>query len=138
MENVIARFDVTLLEYVSPPIPKININIYEGGNVGDRMDFTLDFFLFNRRWAGKITERVEKVDEFWFVDEGDQMAFGLRYWRHVHHVKQAGEGSIITDKVDFRTANSFFDLFLFPAMYLQFLYRKPRYRRYFRCKSKPF
>jgi ligand-binding SRPBCC domain-containing protein len=135
LETVKAGFDVHLLKAISPPLPRIRVQVYEGNKVGDKIDFLLHFGLFKGRWTGEVTERADGNDRFWFVDEGHQMPLGLKRWHHKHLLHANHSGTIITDEVTFATANKFTDMLLFLPMYLQFVYRKPWYKRYFRLNG---
>jgi ligand-binding SRPBCC domain-containing protein len=132
LETVKSGFDVHLLKAISPPLPKIHVDVYEGNKVGDRIDFLLDFVVFKGRWTGEVTERADGNDRFWFVDEGHQMPLGLTYWHHKHLLETNHTGTLITDDVHYCTKFWLFDALLFVPMYLQFMYRKPYYKRYFK------
>ena len=80
-----------------------------------------------------ITEDGANESECYFVDEGTQLPFFLKKWRHRHRIlKTDADASIIVDEIDYTTPFWLLDYLIYPMMYLQFYMRKPVYKRYFK------
>jgi ligand-binding SRPBCC domain-containing protein len=95
----------------------------------------LDFIFFKQKWTSIITEDYTDSNEFYFIDEGTLLPFFLNRWRHKHRIIKNGNGSIIRDEISFEAKPTFLGIFLYPVMYLQFLYRKPIYKKFFKSKA---
>lgn len=131
-QQVMAGFDRALFEQLSPPFPKVQLRRFDGSRVGDEVHLQLDFVLFSELWVSKIVDAGAGDREHYFVDEGTQLPFFLKSWRHVHRIVQhTATGCIIEDDVTYRTGTILTDWLMYPGMWLQFAYRKPRYRRAF-------
>lgn len=130
-ERVWAGFDRKLFLQLSPPFPPVRLLRFDGCRQGDVIQLELNFLLFRQRWDSLITEQKSDTEEISFIDEGRQLPFFLRYWRHHHRILRRGSRSEIVDDISFRTPFLFFDYLVYPILYLQFLYRKPIYRRVF-------
>jgi len=129
-----ARFDEQLLLRLSPPGIKVELLHYGGSLPGQRVHLRLRILgLIRQEWESEITEAGEHEGEIYFTDEGRRLPFGLTSWRHRHIVRQAGPGhSIIIDDIHYSSRNALLDLLLWPLFYVQFAYRKPVYRAFFR------
>lgn len=120
-------FNDRLLTALSPPFAKPLTRHYGGNRPGDRLHFVLKTPLGAKDWTGQVTEEAHGEAEIYFVDEGEHMPLGLTLWRHKHRLIKAPYGTRIRDEVQFETNNGLFTLLLFPALWVQFLYRKPLY-----------
>ncbi len=133
LQTVAEHFDQRLLTFVSPPFPPTRLLRYEGNHAGAEVHVELNFLFFRQVWKSKIISFQKNDKQMIFVDEGIQCPFFLNYWHHEHKVDAVSESvSLITDDIHFRTPFWLTDYLLYPIMYLQFWYRQPRYRMYFR------
>ncbi|GAA4835257.1 hypothetical protein GCM10023331_20610 [Algivirga pacifica] len=130
-EQVWKGFNQTLFNQLAPPFPKLEVKQFEGCETGDRVALSLDFLLFRQNWISVVTEQQHLHGEIYFVDKGDKLPLGLTEWKHKHRLIRHGEHTVIVDDVTYTTGSSIMDLLLFPAMYGQFLYRKPIYKKVF-------
>lgn len=132
--QIIAHFERELFERLNPPGLKVELVRFDGSQRGDRVHLRLFFPLIRPQdWVSEITEDVLGEKEAYFVDEGRQLPFFLSYWRHKHLIRAAGEGeSLIIDDIQFRSPYRWMDVLLYPVLWLQFAYRKPVYRKYFK------
>ena len=121
-------FNPDLFERLNPPFPPVKLLKFDGSEVGDLVSLELDFLLFKQIWTSEITESETSASEYYFVDVGIQLPFFLKSWRHKHRILNLGEESIIRDEIEFTSPIAWL---LFPVMYLQFLYRRPIYRKVF-------
>lgn len=129
--DVIARFDLQLFEALAPKQGKIEIVEFTGSQRGDRVHIR---FLspIKADWVSLITEHGATDTEAYFVDEGAQLPYPLKYWRHRHIVRKLTETtSCIIDDITFKGPNRLFTLLLYPAIWLGFYPRKRVYRAYF-------
>jgi ligand-binding SRPBCC domain-containing protein len=129
------KFDEKLLMQLSPPFPPVRL-ISFGQKIGEKVTLELNFFILRQLWVSKITDFYYTVNEIYFIDEGEQLPFFLTYWKHKHRIvkneaSSDGTGSIIVDEIEFRTPTILTDYIFYPILYLQFLYRKPIYKKIF-------
>lgn len=124
-------FDQTLFNKLSPPFPPVKLERFDGSEVGDMVSLELNFLLFKQHWTSEITESETTAEEYFFVDIGVVLPFFLKKWRHKHRILNLGGQAIIKDEVEFSGPFGLATLLLYPAIYLQFLYRKPIYKKVF-------
>ena len=125
------QFDDKLLMQLSPPFPPVKL-ISFGREKGEKVTLELNFFIIRQLWVSEITDSFVSSNENYFIDEGVQLPFFLKYWKHKHRiVKNEPSGSVIIDEIEFRTPTTLTDYFFYPILYLQFLYRKPIYKKLF-------
>ncbi len=130
--DVMARFDIDLFKFLTPPFPKVKIHAFTGTEVGD--DYHIEFlFPMKGHWKGKITDRNIDDDAAYFIDEGTVLPMGLSYWHHKHIVRKiSADKSDIIDQIEFKTRFSLLTLLMYPVLYFSFALRGPLYRKYFR------
>lgn len=125
-------FTEVLFKKLAPPFPPVNVLRFDGCKKGHQVVLELNFLLFKQKWVSLITDDQTTDQEFYFVDEGIELPFFLGKWRHKHRIISSGTGSVIRDEIDFSGPFSWMTPLLFPALWLQFVYRKPIYRRIFK------
>ena len=130
-EVVWANFNETLFRKLSPPFPPARLLRFDGSMPGDEVHVELNFGVFRQTWVSIITEQRQTLEEIYFVDEGVKLPFFLRFWRHKHRIVRDGTGSRVIEEIEYRAPFRWMDYALWPAMYAQFAYRKPVYRRVF-------
>jgi len=132
--QVMAGFTRELFLALAPPLPRVTLRRFDGSQRGDRVEIELHAGFRNFRWTSLITEHGQLPDGTrYFVDEGQELPPPLRFWRHRHLVQPGpAGGSIVVDAIEYRTASPLLDALLYPAMWAQFAWRKPIYRRWFR------
>ena len=131
--QVMAGFTEKLFVALAPPFPKLRLLRFDGSRTGDQVEIELNTLVARLRWTSLIVDDGALPDgTLFFIDEGQQLPPPLRYWRHRHLVEPAPNGgSIIVDDLEYRTASPVLDALLYPAMWAQFAWRKPIYRRWF-------
>ena len=129
--RVFAAFDASLFARLSPPFPRLRVVRFDGCHDGDVYELELDFLVFRQRWRGRVTEVGSDERSCWFVDEGEALPFFLTRWTHRHIVRQAGDGAVIIDDVEYAGPGRLATWLMYPVMWLQFAYRRPIYRRTF-------
>ena len=130
-KKVESLFNEDLFLKLNPPFPKVRLNRFDGCQKGDIVEMELNFILWKDRWRSDITSNSSNEDGFDFVDEGTKLPFPFKYWRHHHKVEKSENGSLIIDDISYKSLNSVLSLVLYPLLYLQFLYRKPVYKKTF-------
>lgn len=130
-------FDKSLFENLNPPFPPVKIMRFEGSSKGDIVSLELNFFFFRQCWTSKITEDHTDTREHYFIDQGVELPFFLKYWKHKHRIIQYEKGSVIRDEIEYKAPFGLLTLLLYPVLYLQFWLRKPIYKRYFGKSIKP-
>lgn len=124
-------FDETLFTKLSPPFPPVKLARFDGSEVGDVVSLELNFLLFKQKWTSEISETQTTETEYYFVDIGTKLPFFLKKWRHKHRIIKEGNNSLIRDEIEFSAPFGLATLLLLPVIYLQFLYRKPIYKKIF-------
>ena len=128
-------FDQTLFQKLSPPFPPVKLLRFDGSSTGDLVVLELNFLFFKQRWTSEITEDSTDEKEFYFIDEGIELPFFLKTWRHKHRVIQDGTGSLIRDEINYTAPFGWITVLLHPALLAQFAFRIPIYKRLFKTKS---
>lgn len=134
-KQVYEQFNQNLLMKLNPPFPPVKLLRYDGNQKGNKVILELNFIFFKQEWESLITEEMETSESTFFIDEGVRLPFFLKYWKHQHLIENKEEGSEIVDNIEFKTPFFLMDYLLYPALYLQFLYRKPIYRKFFRIST---
>lgn len=129
--QVWSGFNESLFLKLAPPLPRIRLLKFEGSTEGCLVEVEINFIFFKQTWQSLIVEQGATEQKIWFIDEGRQLPFFLRYWRHQHLLEADGEGTLITDAIEYRSPAWLLDVLLYPSLWLQFAYRKPIYRRIF-------
>jgi ligand-binding SRPBCC domain-containing protein len=133
--TVIQQFDRQLFEALAPPVAKMEIVEFTGSKKGDRVHIRF-VSPFKVEWISEITEDQITESKAWFTDEGVQLPWPLRYWKHQHIVEKVDEKtSVIIDDITFRGPNWLISLFLYPGILFGFLPRKRIYKNYFSSKQ---
>ena len=125
-------FTKQLFLSLNPPLPKVKLLQFDGCKSGDVVGLELNFILFRQKWVSEIVEDDEHEQVWYFIDKGILLPFFLSFWEHRHIVESGESGSVIIDDISFSTGFLITDLFLYPLLSLQFLYRKPIYRKWFK------
>ena len=131
LEKVKEGFTEDLFLSLNPPFPPVKLLQFDGCKTGDKVVLELNFILFKQQWVSDITEDAENKQEWFFVDQGIELPFFLKSWKHRHVVEQHNHRSLIIDDITFSTGTILTDFLLYPALFGQFLYRKPVYKRIF-------
>lgn len=124
-------FDLNLFEALSPPFPPVEVKQFDGCREGDLVNLELNFLFFKQNWISEIIEQRSSETTIYFIDKGIKLPFFLKYWHHQHLLVKEGTGTIIIDNIEFNTPSTITDFLFYPLLYLQFLYRKPIYKKYF-------
>jgi ligand-binding SRPBCC domain-containing protein len=127
-------FNEKLFLQLSPPFPPVRLLRFDGSATGDIVILELNFLLFKQKWVSEITDDQTDENEFYFIDEGIELPFFLKKWKHKHRILKAGNQSIIRDEIEYQAPLGLMTLLLYPVLLLQFLYRKPIYKKVFGIK----
>lgn len=130
-QTVKQGFNQDLFRQLNPPFPPVRLNRFDGSQQGDIVELELNFLLFRQTWRSLITAEGMNEQEWHFIDEGVKLPFFLRYWKHHHRVICQGDGARIVDDIRFRSPLRLLDFLLYPVLALQFMYRKPVYKKVF-------
>lgn len=121
-------FTKELFEALSPPFPKATLLQYDGNQKGDIVAIELNFLLFKNKWVSLISDNQTTETGYFFIDEGKELPFFLSKWKHKHIINKSGEGAAIIDQIEFKSPLGWL---MYPFIYLQFLQRKPLYKKIF-------
>jgi ligand-binding SRPBCC domain-containing protein len=125
-------FTESLFTRLSPPFPPVKLLRFDGSAKGDLVTLELNFFVFKQKWTSQITEDKTDENEFYFIDKGVELPFFLKSWNHKHRIIRSGNDTIIRDEIEYSAPLGLLSLLLYPAMLLQFAYRIPIYKKFFR------
>ncbi|MGF1637516.1 MAG: hypothetical protein ACFCUU_10630 [Cyclobacteriaceae bacterium] len=134
LSTVKAGFNSTLLERLSPPFPKAKIEKYDGNHPGSEVHIRLKMIFFSLKWVSVISHEEESPEHYLFIDEGLELPFFLKSWKHRHLLRKNNGGTLISDHITFTSGNIIGDVLLFPLLWMQFAYRIPIYKKTFRNK----
>ncbi len=129
LPEVIAGFNGDLFLKLNPPFPKVRLIQFDGCKTGDLVSLELNFLLFKQVWTSEITEDFSDSEQFFFVDQGVKLPFFFKTWKHKHILQVRDDKTVITDDITYQTPSLLTDWLMYPLLYLQFLYRKPVYRK---------
>ena len=132
-QKVFDGFDQTLFEALNPPGIKAEVQHFGGCRTGDEVRLLIHMPLFGKqKWISKITDDWQATHEIGFVDEGTTLPFFLKNWKHTHIIRQNNNGgSLVIDSIECQLKNKLWRTLLGPALYLQFAWRKPVYKKFF-------
>ncbi len=125
-------FTEALFTRLSPPFPPVKLLRFDGSSKGDSVTLELNFLLFKQKWTSTITEDKTDDKEFYFIDQGVELPFFLKYWSHKHRIIRSGKDTLIRDEIEYSAPFGLLSLLLYPAMLLQFAYRIPIYKKVFK------
>lgn len=129
--DVYEKFDIKFFEYLLPAFPKSEIIQFTGSKTGDIVELRFKKPL-NQRWVSDITDHKIEEDHAYFVDEGSELPWPLKFWKHKHIIRKVDNStSIIEDDMQYSTNIKLLDLLMWPVVYLAFRPRKSLYRKYF-------
>ena len=131
--QVMAGFTRELFVALAPPFPRLRVLRFDGCLTGDQVEIELDTLVKRLPWTSLIVDHGQLPDgTLFFVDEGQVLPPPLRFWRHRHLIQPGPNGgSIIVDDLEYRSGSKALDVLLRPAMWAQFAWRRPIYRRWF-------
>ncbi len=129
-------FDQHLLERLNPPWVSASLTRYDGNEPGDEVHLQLNLLVTKQQWISEITDYQHTSEQIYFVDEGRQLPFFLKQWQHWHLIQAVEGGAEVVDDVRFSTGTLLTDALLYPALFAQFWYRKPIYRKAFTLATK--
>lgn len=131
-KKVLAQFDRSLFEALSPPGAQVELVRFDGSHKGDTVHIQLKLAgFFKQDWVSEITSEGVTDNRAWFTDEGTRLPFFLETWKHNHIVENHGDYSVIVDDIYFTSPLLFLDPLLYPVLYAQFAWRKKIYQRIF-------
>lgn len=133
-EKVLENFNEELFKKLAPPFPPFTLKKFDGSKKGNLVHIELNMILFKQDWISLITDDNKDSEEIYFIDEGIKLPFFLKYWKHKHRIIKMKNGSKIIDDIVFTTPYEWLDYLIYPALYIQFLYRKPIYKKEFKLK----
>lgn len=131
-KTIYSKFDVQLFKKLKPPLVGLKVKRFDGCIKGDEVHIEINTLGIKQDWNALITDNGENDREIYFIDEGLRLPNFIKTWKHLHRIVKNGNSGIIIDDINFRTPNVILDILFYPVMFLQFYYRKPVYKSYFR------
>jgi len=131
IKAVWAGFNADLFLKLNPPFPPVKLLRFDGSTTGDEVHLEINFLVNKSLWVSKIVDHGESANEIYFIDEGAKLPGMFKRWKHRHRIVKNGTESTIIDEIEFHSPFVLLDYLLLPSLWLQFLYRKPVYKRIF-------
>lgn len=130
--DVMEGFDLDLFEALKPKVGKMEVVKFTGSKKGNIV--SIQFLSpVKAMWVSAITEDGADEQQAYFIDEGIELPFPLKYWQHKHIVKKkTNSKSIIIDDITYKASNGLFTLCMYPALFMSFYLRKKVYKSYFK------
>jgi len=129
--EVMKGFDRDLFEALKPKHGSMDIIEFTGSKKGDRVHIRFTSPI-KADWVSLITADGHDEQEAYFIDEGQELPFPLKYWQHKHIVRKIDEQtSLIIDDITFKAGNRLMSTAMYPAIYLGFAPRAKIYQNYF-------
>ena len=130
-KKVFQAFDINLFMKLKPPLVSLDVIRFDGCQKGNEVHIEVKLLWMKQKWISLITEQQSNENKIYFIDEGVLLPKPLKYWKHKHIIDKSIDSSIIIDDICYNTNNILLDFLLFPALFLQFYFRKPVYKSYF-------
>lgn len=132
VREVFAGFTGELFLRLAPKLPPARLLRYDGNQVGDFVIIQIGVPPLAQEWVSEITAHVEDPRESYFVDEGRQLPFPLKRWRHRHRIRQEGPGRVaIIEDITYSAGGGIMNALMRPLLKAQFGGRGPKYREAF-------
>jgi hypothetical protein len=134
-QQVAGGFNEKLFRFLLPSEKIARLIRYDGEKTGGIIHIRFSF-PWASDWISKITDSKKQTNEYYFIDKGVKLPFGLKCWKHRHVVKKINANNTrIVDEIDFSTAYQLVDFLIYPILYLAFVTRKMSYRNYFKVRK---
>jgi ligand-binding SRPBCC domain-containing protein len=130
--KVFPQFGLKLFMALKPPFLPVILDRFDGSKKHDQVHMTINLIFKKEKWITVIIDEGEKENELYFIDVGKVLPFFLTKWIHKHRIIKNGNGSIIIDDIFFKTPNPVLGIFFYIIFLIQFFYRKPVYKKYFK------
>lgn len=130
--KIFQAFDINLFMKLKPPLVGLKVIRFDGCLKGDEVHIKVNILGFKQKWISLITSHGSNENEIYFIDEGMVLPPPLKHWKHKHIIEKSIDSSIIIDDISYSTNYKMLDLLLFPALFVQFYYRKPVYKSLFK------
>lgn len=132
MHIVADRFDVTLFQALAPRFPKMELLRHDPIVDGGEVHLLLKAGPVHQRWVSVISNVEHTETYFQFVDEGRELPFPFRRWKHTHRVESIdAESCCIIDDITCSTGLRLLDFFAYPVVKKMFSARAPLYVAFF-------
>ncbi len=129
--KVFQAFDIKLFMKLKPPLVGLKVVRFDGCKKNDEVHIVTNILGIKQKWISLITDQQYSEQDIYFIDEGVLLPKPLKYWKHKHIIEKSIDSSIIIDDICYTTGSKIIDFLLFPALFLQFYFRKPVYKSYF-------
>jgi ligand-binding SRPBCC domain-containing protein len=132
LSEVKSKFDKQLFRKLKPPGVELEILRFDGCKQGDEVHLEVKPFLMKKqKWVSLISEDIENSSSWKFVDVGKVLPWPIKTWEHQHIVERLDSGSVIIDDISYSCSNPLIELLVYLPLKLQFLFRKPIYKKEF-------
>ncbi len=132
LEQVKSGFNRDLFLQLKPPFLQVILDRFDGCEPGNEVHLRTGSPGFLQTWVSLITEAGVTADAWFFVDEGKQLPFPLRNWKHRHEFRRTAKGnSEILDEIEYSSGSRLLDLVLYVPLWFVFSGRDSVYLKVF-------
>lgn len=132
LKTIQQQFNRDLFLKLKPPFMTLNLKRFDGCEKGHEVHLELGLPGFLQSWISTITEAHQEPHRWVFVDEGTELPFPLKRWRHEHQVVElAPQHSRIIDSIEFDCGNPALNALMFGPLWLSFSVRPAIYKKAF-------
>ncbi len=130
--KVFSRFDLSLFNKLKPPLVSFKVIRFDGCKRGDKVELEIGMLWKKQFWRAVIVDDFDSECMIYFTDTGEILPKPLTYWKHKHIIEKCVDSSKIIDDICYETGSKIVNFLLYPLIFMQFFYRKPIYKSYFR------
>lgn len=122
-------FNKELFEFLAPPAMSLQVIRFDGCEKDNIVEIILNKMT---RWVSLITYAETSNEAWYFIDEGIQLPWPLKSWKHCHRVMKVSENeSVIEDNINYKCTSILLEILIYPFLYLSFALRPKRYQEFF-------
>lgn len=125
--EVFNKFDLTLFKALKPFGIPLKVVRFDGCLKNHQVHLKIGL----QNWTSLITDQQDVEDKIFFIDEGVNIPFPLKSWKHFHVILKKTQGSVIIDEIHFHTVIPGLEWILKPFFIWMFNQRAPVYREFF-------
>ena len=126
--EIYQHFNQDLFMDLNPPFIDIELHQFDGTKKGDLLSLTTNVLGYYQSWKNEIIDEHISEEEIYFIDQATEMPFPITSWKHTHKMRKVDEQyTYIVDDIYYECTNEFFEICMYPVIWMTMLYRKPIY-----------
>jgi len=126
------KFNKDLFIYLAPPMIPFKLVRFDGCQKNHEVHINLGFRPLTQKWISLISFEETNPQGWSFIDEGKELPWPLKSWKHHHRVDKISEKeSLIVDDIHYECCNGLMTILMKPFLWWVFSLRPSRYKKYF-------